>query len=339
MSSTEVRSDLSVGSSAGRPHAEPAPRSGTRGGPARLLPDTFTNRRVVAGDVEINCAVGGEGPPVLLLHGYPETHVMWHLIAPALADEHTVVLADLRGYGDSDKPAPSPDAAEYSKRAMAADQLALMRALGYEQFALVGHDRGARVGLRLAYDAPEAVTHFAALDIVPTRHVYGHVDRRMAIAYYHWFFLIQRNGIPERLLAAEPEAWVRSVTEGLATTALDPRAIAEYVRCFTDPATVWATCADYRAGAGIDLELDEETARRGQRLECPTLVLWGEQSFVNTYDVPAVWSEYAVEPQTVRVGAGHFLPEEAPAEVLERLAPFLRGAGHPGLDRESAILG
>jgi haloacetate dehalogenase len=288
-----------------------------------LLPDTFTNRRVAVGDLEINCAIGGDGPPVLFLHGYPQTHVIWHRMASALAREHTVVLADLRGYGDSDKPAPSADVAEYSKRAMAADQLTLMRALGHDQFALVGHDRGARVGLRLAYDTPDAVTRFAALDIVPTRHVYGHVDRPMATAYYHWFFLIQRNGIPERLLGAQPEAWVRSVTEGLATTALDPRAVAEYVRCFTAPGTVAATCADYRAGAGIDLEHDEETARTGQRVECPTLVLWGEQSFVDTYDVPAVWAEYAADPLTARVRAGHFLPEEAPTEVLDRLAPFL----------------
>ena len=292
-----------------------------------LLPDTFTNRRVAVGDIQINCAIGGDGPPVLLLHGYPETHVMWHRIVPVLARAHTVVLADLRGYGDSDKPVASPDVSEYSKRAMAADQVTLMRALGHEQFALVGHDRGARVGLRLAYDAPEAVTRFAALDIVPTRHVYGHVDRRMATAYYHWFFLIQRNGMPERLLGAESEAWVRSVTEGPAATAFDPRALAEYVRCFNAPATVAATCADYRAAAGIDLEHDEETARTGQRLECPTLVLWGEQSFVNTYDVPAVWAEYAADLQTARVRAAHFLAEEAPSEVLDRLAPFLHEDG------------
>jgi haloacetate dehalogenase len=301
-------------------------RHAPRRDPMSLLPDTFTNRRVSVGDLEINCAIGGDGPPVLFLHGYPETHVMWHRVAPALAREHTVVLADLRGYGDSDKPAPSPDAAEYSKRVMAADQLTLMRALGHEHFALVGHDRGARVGLRLAYDAPDAVTHFASLDIVPTRHVYGHVDRRMATAYYHWFFLIQRNGVPERLLGAEPEAWVRSVTEGLAVAPIDPRAVAEYVRCFTDPAAIAASSADYRAGAGIDLEHDQETARAGQRVECPTLVLWGEQSFVNTYDVPAVWAEYVADPKTACVRAGHFLPEEAPAEVLERLTAFLNDA-------------
>jgi haloacetate dehalogenase len=303
-----------------------------------LLPDTFTNRRIAVGDVAINCSIGGDGPPVLLLHGYPETHVMWHKVAPALAREHTVVLADLRGYGDSDKPPPSADAVEYSKRAMAADQLGLMRALGHEQFALVGHDRGARVGLRLAYDVPEAVTRFASLDIVPTRHVYGHVDQRVATAYYHWFFLIQRNGMPELLLGAEPEAWVRSVTEGLATNGLDPRAVAEYVRCFTAPGTVAATCADYRAGAGIDLVDDEETARSGRRLECPTLVLWAEQSIVDTYDVPTVWAEYAADPQTARVRSGHFLPEEAPTEVLERLTPFLSRTEEPRRPREPSTV-
>jgi haloacetate dehalogenase len=305
--------------------------------PNTLLTDKFSYHRVSVGDLEINCAIGGDGPPVLLLHGYPETHVMWHRVAPALAQEHTVVLADLRGYGDSDKPSPSPDAREYSKRAMAEDQLALMRGLGHDHFALIGHDRGARVGLRLAYDAPEVLTCFAALDIVPTRHVYGHVDRRLATAYYHWFFLIQRNGMPELLLGSEPEAWVRSVTEGLAATPLDPRAVAEYVRCFTDPATIAATCADYRAGAGIDLEHDEATARTGQRVECPTLVLSGAQSIVDTYDVPAVWSEYAADPQTARIPAAHFLPEEAPSEVFERLAAFLRENQTSPMTRALAI--
>ena len=289
-----------------------------------LLPDSFTTRRVDVGPITINCAVAGEGPPLLLLHGYPETHLMWHRIAPELARHHRVVLADLRGYGDSDKPAPSDDASQYSKRVMAADQLALMRSLGHERFALVGHDRGARVGLRLAYDAPEAVTHFAALDIVPARHVYGHVDRAMATRYYHWFLLSQSNRIAERLISAAPAPWVRAMTDGLSATPLDPEAVAHYVRSFRDPATVAATCADYRAGAGIDLEHDDETAQAGARLQCPTLVLWGEHSFVGSYDVPSVWSDYAVEPRTQRIGSGHFLPEEAPAEVLGAVTPFLR---------------
>jgi haloacetate dehalogenase len=288
-----------------------------------LLPGTFVTRRVDVGGVAINCATAGEGPPVLLLHGYPETHGMWYRIAPELARDFSVVLADLRGYGDSDKPAPSDDASQYSKRVMAADQLALMRALGHDRFALVGHDRGARVGLRLAYDAPEAVTSFASLDIVPARHAYAHVDRAMATRYYHWFLLSQGNRVAERLIAAAPEAWVRAMTDGLAATPLEPAAVAEYVRCFQDPATVAATCADYRA-AGIDLAHDEATARAGIRLTCPTLVLWGEHSFVDTYDVPAVWTRYASQPRTRRIASGHFLPEEAPAETLDALRAFLR---------------
>ena len=289
-----------------------------------LLPDTFVTRRVDVGEITINCAVAGEGPPVLLLHGYPETHLMWHLVAPELARDHTVVLADLRGYGDSDKPAPSDDASQYCKRAMAADQVALMRTLGHERFALVGHDRGARVGLRLAYDSPDAVTQFAALDIVPARHAYGHVDRAMATRYYHWFLLAQSNRIAEQLITAAPEPWVRAMTGGLSAAPLHPGAVDEYVRHFTDPATVAATCADYRAAA-IDLAHDDQTADAGTRVQCPTLVLWGEHSFVDSYDVPSVWNGYAVEPQTRRIASGHFLPEEAPAEVLGALVPFLRG--------------
>lgn len=289
-----------------------------------LLPEAFITRRVDIGELSINCAVAGTGPPVLMLHGYPEFHLMWHQIAPQLARHFTVVLADLRGYGDSDKPAPSDGAREYTKRTMAADQVALMRALGHDRFALVGHDRGARVGLRLAYDAPEAVTRFVAMDIVPARHAYGHVDRAMAERYYHWFLLSQGNRIAERMIAAAPEAWVRAMTDGLAVTALEPAAVGEYVDRFTDPATVAATCADYRAGAGIDLGHDAATARAGGKLRCPTLVLWGEHSFVDTYDVPAVWSDYAVQPRTARISSGHFLPEEAPAEVYSALLPFLR---------------
>ena len=170
------------------------------------------------------------------------------------------------------------------------------------------------------------MSHFAALDIVPTRHVYGHVDRALATAYYHWFFLIGRSGIPERLLSAEPEAWVHAFTEGLAAdgAAFEPEALAEYVRCFSDPAAIAGSCADYRAGAGIDLEHDEATATAGTLLRCPTLVLWGEQGFVGRhYDVGAVWREYAADVRTGRIDCGHFLPEEAPGEVLDALVPFL----------------
>lgn len=285
-----------------------------------LLP--FPNRRVDVDGVTINCAIGGDGPPVLLLHGYPQTHVMWHRVAPALAEDHTVVLADLRGYGDSDKPEPDADDERYSKRAMAKDQVGLMRQLGFDRFALVGHDRGARVGHRLALDHPEAVTKLAVLDIVPTRHVFENVDRAMATAYYHWFFLAQRNGVPERLIGADPEFWLRSFAAPLQLSGrqFHPAALAEYTRAFSDPRTIAASCSDYRAAAGIDLVHDGT----GGRINCPTLALWGEHGFVGRhYEVREVWQQYAKNTSGAALPAGHFLPEEAPAETTAALRQFL----------------
>jgi haloacetate dehalogenase len=290
-----------------------------------LLPDSFRAQRVRVGDVTINCAVGGSGPPILMLHGYPQTHLIWHLVAPELARDHTVVLADLRGYGDSAKPAPEPGDTNYSKRATAGDQLGLMRALGFDRFALVGHDRGARVAHRLALDTPDAVSSLAVLDIVPTRHVFQTVDRAMATSYYHWFFLALHNGVPEHLIGADPEFWVRSFARPQPQEVRDPAAMAEYVRCFSDPGTIAASCSDYRAGASVDLEHDEETAKAGTKLQCPTLALWGEHGFVGKqYDVLAVWREYATDVRGHAVPSGHFVPEEVPQQTITALREFLR---------------
>ncbi|QWZ09659.1 alpha/beta hydrolase [Nocardioides panacis] len=290
--------------------------------------ETFEDQDVDVAGTRIHAAVAGDGPPVLLLHGYPQTHLMWHRVAPGLTDRHTVVLSDLRGYGDSSRPASSADHASYSKRVMAEDQVGLMRALGFDSFAVVGHDRGARVAHRLCLDRPEAVTRVALLDIVPTRHVFGHVDRALAQAYYHWFFLAQEPDLPERLIGGDPGYFLRRKlaqwSAGSGTEAFDPAAVEEYVRCFADPEVVRASCEDYRAGASIDLEHDEADAAAGLRVECPALVLWGGEGFVGrAYDVLEVWRGYAADVRGQALPGGHFLAEEAPEDTLAALREFL----------------
>jgi haloacetate dehalogenase len=286
----------------------------------------FEYRRVDVEGVTVNCAVAGSGAPLLLLHGYPENHLMWRQVAPVLARDHTVVLADLRGYGDSGKPAPDAAGLVYSKRLMARDQAGLMRQLGFGPFQLAAHDRGARVAHRLALDHPDAVTRLAVLDIVPTRHVLGHVTRAMATAYYHWFFLAVANGVPEHMIAADPGYWVRSLTGPLLGegASIDPQVMADYIRCFGDPGTIAGSCADYRSAAGIDLVHDEESFAAGQRVGCPVLVLWGTQGFVGRgYDPLAVWRQYATDVRGHALPTGHFLPEEAPDLVSAALRDFL----------------
>jgi haloacetate dehalogenase len=291
-----------------------------------LLPG-FEYRRMDVAGMTVSYAIRGSGPPVLLLHGYPENHLMWRHVAPVLARDHTVVLADLRGYGDSGKPVPDAAGNLYSKRFMARDQVGLMRQLGFGQFQLVGHDRGARVAHRLVLDHPDAVTRLAVLDIVPTRHVLGNVTRALATAYYHWFFLTAPNGIPEHMIAADPSYWVRSfiisplLGEG---ASIEPEVMEDYVRCFGDPGTIAGSCGDYRAGASTDLVLDEETFASGQRIECPVLVLWGEQAFVGRgYEPLSVWQQYATDVRGHALPTGHFLPEEAPDLVSAALRKFL----------------
>jgi haloacetate dehalogenase len=290
------------------------------------LPAGFRYRTIDAHGVAINTAVGGEGPPVLLLHGYPQTHLIWHEVAPALAAEHTVVLTDLRGYGDSAKPAPDPGNEHYAKRAMARDQLLVMRALGFERFAVVGHDRGGRVGHRLALDAPEEMTGLAVLDIVPTRYAFGHPDIEFGLSYYHWFFLAAGNGVPERMIGADPEFWLRAhmAAQPRGDGFQDEAAVREYVRCFADPAAVEASCADYRSAATVDLEHDARDAEAGHRVACPLLALWGGSSFVGQhYDVLVAWREYALEVRGRALPAGHYVPEEAPEQTVAELRTFL----------------
>lgn len=276
----------------------------------------FETRRItLQGDVGIHLRIGGAGPPVLLLHGYPQTHVCWHRVAPQLVEAgYTVVCPDLRGYGDSDKPASSSDHAPYSKRAMANDQVAVMRALGFDHFHLVGHDRGGRVAHRLALDTPQVVRSLALLDIAPTRTMYARTDQRFATGYYHWFFLIQPAPLPERMIGADPEFYLRQKIAAWNRTRMEvftPEALAEYIRCFSDPAAISASCEDYRAAATIDLEHDAADAEA--RVTAPLLALWGDRGLVGQlYDVMETWREKAVDVQGAGLPCGHFLPEEAP---------------------------
>jgi len=286
--------------------------------------DDFQQDRITTTGAEINLRRAGEGPPLLLLHGYPQTHVMWHKIAPALAERFTVVLTDLRGYGDSAKPPGGDNHEAYSKRAMAQDQVEVMTALGFDSFAVVGHDRGARVGHRLALDHPERVSKLALLDIAPTLAMYERTDMAFASAYYHWFFLIQPYDLPERLIGADPDFYLEkkigkwSRNDGAFTAA----ALAEYKRCFRDPATIHATCEDYRAAAGIDLEHDR--ADLGRKLACPVLALWGAKGVIErSYPVLEIWRERVRDLRGKALPCGHFLAEEAPAETVAELLNFL----------------
>ncbi len=291
-----------------------------------LLLPSFEYRRMDVAGMTVSYAIRGSGPPLLLLHGYPENHLMWRHVAPVLARDHTVVLADLRGYGDSGKPVPDAAGNLYSKRFMARDQVGLMRQLGFGQFQLAGHDRGARVAHRLALDHPGTVTRLAVLDIVPTRHVLGNVTRAMATTYYHWFFLTVPNGIPEHMIAADPSYWVRSFISPLLGegASIEPEVMEDYIRCFGDLRTIAGSCGDYRAGASTDLVLDEETFASGQKIECPVLALWGEQAFVGRgYEPLSVWQQYATDVRGHALPTGHFLPEEAPDLVSAALRKFL----------------
>lgn len=288
----------------------------------------FQSVDVTVDGTAIHAVTAGSGPPVLLLHGYPQTHVMWHHVAPPLAEEYTVVVADLRGYGDSDKPVAGDDHAGYSKRAMAADQVGLMRYMGFEEFAVVGHDRGARVAHRMCLDHAERVSRVAALDIVPTRHVFGTVDKETALRYDHWFFLAEPPDLPERLIGSDPEYYLRSKMGQWSggADAFAPEAVAAYLRWFTDPAAIHASCEDYRAAASIDLEHDDVDFAAGRRIGCPLLALWGARGFVGRhYDVPAVWRTYADDVRGAAADCGHFIPEEAPETTREVLLDFLAG--------------
>lgn len=265
-------------------------------------------------------------PPLLLLHGHPQTGAIWHAVWDRLAAHFTLVAPDLRGYGDSAKPAGRPDHSNYSKRTMAQDLVALMRQLGHERWAVVGHDRGGRVAHRMAADHPPCVERLAVLDIAPTLAMYEQTDERFARTYWHWFFLIQPAPLPERLIGRDGAFYVRSVLgsrhAGLAPFA--PDALAEYERCAADPATIHGFCEDYRAAASIDLEHDRADREAGIRLAMPLLALWGAHGWVgHGYDVLAEWRRVAADVRGAALDCGHYLPEEAPAALCDALIPFL----------------
>jgi len=286
----------------------------------------FEHRRITTSGAEINLVTGGSGPPLLLLHGYPQTHLMWRKLAPRLATEFTVVVPDLRGYGDSSKPPAGPDNAGYSKRGLALDQVETMRVLGFERFAVAGHDRGARVAHRLARDHSERIERLSLLDIVPTLYRFETIDQKAATSSWHWFFLIQPNGFPERLIGSDAEFFLRHQLAALLRdpAILEPEAFAEYLRCFRNPETIRATCDEYRAGASIDLVHDR--ADRDRRLTMPLLVLWGERSSQGSgYDVLGVWREHAENVTGHGITSGHFLPEEAPEATYRALRGFFAG--------------
>lgn len=283
----------------------------------------FKAAQAMGEGTEIHYLIGGDGPPLVLLHGYPQTHVMWHKVASALTDRYTVICPDLRGYGGSGHPPSGPSHAAYSKRAMGADILALMHGLGFREFSIAGHDRGGRVAHRLALDHPEHVRKLAVLDIVPTLHVFETMGQSVATGYYHWLFLIQSGGLPERLIGNDPEYYCRDKLRrwSFHKEAFAPEAVDAYVAAFRRPKTIHSTCEDYRAAASIDLEHDR--ADRSSRVQPPMLVLWGGEGLMaKNYDVLGVWKERGVEVSGHALPCGHFLPEEAPEETVAALRGF-----------------
>jgi haloacetate dehalogenase len=291
-----------------------------------LFPGFESHRASVSDGIEIAAVVGGSGSPVLLLHGHPQTCAIWHRVAQGLAERHTVVAADLRGYGRSSKPAGGADHAAYSKRTMARDLRTLMAALGFDHFDVIGHDRGGRVAHRLAMDHADAVSRVVLLDIAPTLAMYEQTDEAFARAYWHWFFLIQPAPMPERLIEADPAAYVRDLVgrHSIALDAFDQRAVADYQACMALPGAAHGTCEDYRAAAGIDLEHDRSDRDAGRKLRQPLRVYWGGQGVLHRCFRPLdEWRRVAMDVDGEPLPCGHFIAEEAPAALLERVLPFL----------------
>ena len=297
--------------------AEGAPATDSRSADARLLPG-FRVERVGTRGAELQAVIGGSGPPLLLIHGAPLTHLSWFRVAPELAKHYTVIAADLRGYGDSSKPADGDRHINYSKRAMAQDQIDLMKHFGFDRFAVVGHDRGGRVAHRLALDHPEAVTRAAVLDIVPTHYLYTHVTKAFVDAYFHWFLYIRPAPFPEDILNRDVQAGTFS-RGGL------PELREEYARVYRDPANVHGMCEDYRASAGIDMEFDEADLKAGKKITCPLHVLWASDGAMGRmYDVLGIWKNgYGTKVTGAALTGGHNLQEANPSGVLGQLLPFL----------------
>lgn len=299
---------------------ERAPSSG------HAFPDGFDDlrlSRVTVGDVTVRVRHGGSGRPLLLLHGFPQTLLAWGLVAGDLARDFSVVVPDLRGYGDSSKPAAAPDHESYSKRAMAEDCIALMAHLGFDRFDVAGHDRGGRVAYRMALDRPDAVRRLTVMDVIPTGEVWRRADDRFALGYWHWGFLAQPPPVPERLIQQDPGFFFFDAMFGGAIRRFPPQAVADYVRCASVPAAIEAMCEDYRAGATCDRRRDDEDREAGRRISCPVQVLWaGQGALQSWYDTLAVWREWADDVSGRPLDCGHFLMEERPDEVRAAIRDF-----------------
>lgn len=282
----------------------------------------FEQRRIRVAGVEINCRLGGAGAPLLLLHGYPQTHACWHRLAPALKHKYSLVLPDLPGYGDSSFLEPDNANRHYAKRHIATIMAELMKALGHARFSVVGHDRGARVSYRLALDHPKLVERLSLFDIIPTIETWEAIGGLASVGVFHWPFLAQTGGLPEALISRDPDLFLRSLMTRWAgdVSRIDSRALAEYLRCFRNPLVIRGTCADYRAGATIDVEHDEADRKAGKRIACPLLVLWGGDG---QGDLLPVWRRWASDVRGERLDCGHFLQEELPQETASRLLAFL----------------
>jgi haloacetate dehalogenase len=286
----------------------------------------FDERHIdVAADVRIHCVVGGSGPPVLLLHGYPQTLALWSVVAPILAERFTVVCADLRGYGDSSKPKGAPDSSNYSFRVMAGDQVTMMHRLGFDRFHVVGHDRGGRTGHRMALDRPEAVRSLTVMDIAPTYSMFMETNRHVAAAYWHWYFLSLPAPFPERMIGPDPDYFFETCFETwgkMPVADLDPGVLDQYRRCWRDPAMIHGSCCDYRAAATIDLEHD--TADIERKVECPTLALWGSEGFMHQcFDMAALWAQRCSNLRTATLPGAHFFVDQFPKETAAILLDFL----------------
>jgi haloacetate dehalogenase len=283
----------------------------------------FELERLDVGEAVLRVRHGGSGPPLLLLHGHPRTHVTWHRVAPLLSERHTVVCPDLRGYGESSKPPSTVDHEPYSKRAMARDCVALMRAFGHERFAVAGHDRGSYVAFRTAMDHPDVVDALAVLDSIPIGEALARADARFAAAWWHWFFLGQTSKPAERVISADPDAWYRAGPE-----VMGEEAFADYRRAIHDPDTVHAMCEDYRAGLGIDREHDDADRAAGRRVQCPTLVAWSLHDDLEELwgDPVAIWREWADDVRGATIDSGHHMAEEAPDQLAAVLLDFFSAA-------------
>lgn len=311
-----------VSTSDARARTERLPEQTDQNPPATDFFPGFKKLNKKTSGATINFVTAGSGPPLLLLHGYPETHLMWRKVAPQLAKQFTVVAADLRGYGDSSKPAGGGDHAAYSKRAMAQDQVEVMSSLGFQKFLVVGHDRGGRVAHRMALDHPDSVQKLVVLDIVPTYKLFHSVTKELATSNFHWFFLIQPQPLPETMIGNSAEFWLKSRFNGLPPGAIGKEAFAEYLRSFRAPEMIHATCEDYRAGASIDLVHDDADLQR--KIDCPVLALWAERGAMHRqYNVLDTWKERASNVAGKPLPSSHFIAEEVPEMLLSELGNFL----------------